>query len=94
MLAERAKPVKLERYQDAEFPYPPGRVRPALTIFLGFTSNLVTSGLRDIFRYLLEHNLVDCIVTSAGGVEEDLIKCMAPTYIGKQDFKKLTKVCF
>lgn len=25
---------------------------------------------------------VDCIVASAGGVEEDLIKCLAPTYIG------------
>jgi deoxyhypusine synthase len=28
---------------------------------------------------------VDCIVTSAGGVEEDFIKCLAPTIIG--DFK-------
>ena len=25
---------------------------------------------------------VDAIVTTAGGVEEDLIKCLAPTYIG------------
>ena len=25
---------------------------------------------------------VDCIVTTAGGVEEDFIKCMAPTYLG------------
>src|SRR2546430_16488474 len=25
---------------------------------------------------------VDCIVTSAGGVEEDIIKCLSPTYIG------------
>ncbi|EFN80600.1 Probable deoxyhypusine synthase [Harpegnathos saltator] len=28
-------------------------------------------------------NMVDCIVTTAGGVEEDLIKCLAPTYLGK-----------
>jgi deoxyhypusine synthase len=27
-------------------------------------------------------NKVDVIVTSAGGVEEDLIKCLAPTYLG------------
>jgi len=33
-------------------------------------------------RYLVEHNMVDCIVTSAGGVEEDLIKCLAPSYLG------------
>jgi len=38
--------------------------------------------LKKIFRYLLEHNLVDCVVTSAGGVEEDLIKCIHPTYLG------------
>lgn len=25
---------------------------------------------------------VDCIVTTAGGVEEDIIKCLAPTYLG------------
>jgi deoxyhypusine synthase len=47
---------------------------------------LVTSGLRDIFRYLVEHDLVDCVVTSAGGVEEDLIKCLAPTQIGFKYF--------
>ena len=26
---------------------------------------------------------VDCIVASAGGVEEDFIKCMASTYLGE-----------
>lgn len=26
--------------------------------------------------------MVDCIVTSAGGVEEDLIKCLAPSILG------------
>ena len=26
--------------------------------------------------------MVDCIVASAGGVEEDFIKCLAPTYLG------------
>jgi deoxyhypusine synthase len=26
---------------------------------------------------------VDVIVTTAGGIEEDLIKCLAPSYIGK-----------
>ncbi|XP_065575456.1 probable deoxyhypusine synthase isoform X2 [Artemia franciscana] len=28
------------------------------------------------------NRMVDCIVTSAGGVEEDLIKCLAPTFLG------------
>ena len=53
------------------------------TIYLGYTSNMVTSGLRDIFRYLAEHKLVDIIVTTAGGVEEDIIKCLGPFLLGE-----------
>ncbi|GAQ08781.1 deoxyhypusine synthase [Aspergillus lentulus] len=52
------------------------------TIFLGYTSNLISSGLRDTIRYLVRHRHVSAIVTTAGGVEEDLIKCLAPTYMG------------
>jgi len=51
-------------------------------IYLGYTSNMVSSGLRDIFRYLAEHKLVDVIVTSAGGVEEDFIKCLGDFKLG------------
>nr|GMC65391.1 deoxyhypusine synthase [Ipomoea batatas] len=51
-------------------------------IFLGFTSNLVSSGVRDTIRYLVQHHMVDVVVTTAGGIEEDLIKCLAPTYKG------------
>jgi hypothetical protein len=31
--------------------------------------------------------MVDVIVTTAGGVEEDLIKCMGHTYVGDFQFK-------
>ena len=51
------------------------------TIFLGYTSNLVSSGLRSTLRYLVEHNHVSTIVTTAGAVEEDLIKCLGDTYM-------------
>ncbi len=51
-------------------------------IYLGYTSNMVTSGLRDIFRYLIEHKMVDIIVTTAGGIEEDIIKCIEPFLLG------------
>ncbi|XP_013199215.2 probable deoxyhypusine synthase [Amyelois transitella] len=60
------------------------------TIFLGYTSNMISSGLRDTIRFLVKNRLVDCIVTTAGGVEEDLIKCLAPTYVG--DFNLSGKV--
>lgn len=52
-------------------------------IYLGYTSNLVTSGLRDIFRYLVRNKMVDAIVTTAGGVEEDFIKCFGDFKVGE-----------
>lgn len=51
------------------------------TIFLGYTSNMISSGLRGIFRYLAEHKHISCIVSTAGGVEEDFIKCLGDTYM-------------
>eukprot|EP01117_Protostelium_nocturnum_P006513 TRINITY_DN2347_c0_g1_i3.p1 TRINITY_DN2347_c0_g1~~TRINITY_DN2347_c0_g1_i3.p1 ORF type:complete len:246 (+),score=55.40 TRINITY_DN2347_c0_g1_i3:314-1051(+) len=52
------------------------------TIFLGYTSNLVSSGLRETIKFLVKNKMVDAIVSSAGGIEEDFIKCLAPTYLG------------
>src|SRR3989344_4307718 len=54
-------------------------------IYLGYTSSMVTSGLRDIFKYLAEHKKVDVIVTTIGGVEEDIIKCLGDFKLG--DFR-------
>lgn len=51
------------------------------TIFLGYTSNMISSGLRGVFRWLVEHKHVSAIVTTAGGVEEDFIKCLGDTYL-------------
>lgn len=56
-----------------------------VTIFVGYTSNQVSSGNREILRYLAEHKLVDCLVTTTGGIEEDFIKCHAPFWIA--DFR-------
>ncbi|MEK6892729.1 MAG: deoxyhypusine synthase [Nanoarchaeota archaeon] len=54
-------------------------------IFLGYTSNMISSGLRDVFRYLVEHKKINVIVTTAGGVEEDIIKCLGDFKLG--DFR-------
>ncbi len=51
-------------------------------IFLGYTSNMVSSGLRDIFRYLVEHKKVNVCVTTGGGIEEDIIKCLGDFILG------------
>lgn len=56
-------------------------------IFLGYTSNLISAGVRENIRYLVQHKMVDVLVTTAGGVEEDVIKCLAPTYIGDFQMK-------
>ncbi len=52
------------------------------TIFLGYTSNMVSSGLREIIAYLARKRFVDVIVTTAGGVEEDVIKSLKPFLLG------------
>ncbi len=51
-------------------------------VFLGYTSNMVSSGNRDIIRWLVKNRKVNCLVTTAGGIEEDLIKCLGDFYLG------------
>ena len=56
--------------------------REKATISLAYTSNMVSSGVREAIRYLVEHSFVDVLVTTAGGVEEDLIKSLRPFVLG------------
>ncbi|CAL6064083.1 Deoxyhypusine_synthase [Hexamita inflata] len=68
---------------NRSFPQDPAeRAKIGCKIFLGYTSNMVSSGLREVIRYLVQHKMVDVVVSSAGGIEEDFIKCMAPNYLG------------
>lgn len=48
---------------------------------------MVSCGVRDIIRYLAQHKLVDVITTSGGGIEEDYIACLGPSFIGDFDLK-------
>lgn len=43
---------------------------------------MVSSGIREVIRYLVQHKMVDCIVTSAGGIEEDIMKCLGDFKLG------------
>ncbi len=43
-------------------------------IFLTFTSNMVTSGLRGFFAQIIRLGMADVIVTTVGGIEEDIMK--------------------
>jgi deoxyhypusine synthase len=50
-------------------------------IYLTFTSNMVTSGLRGFFAQLIKLNMVDAIVTTVGGIEEDIMKAHGEEFI-------------
>ncbi|XP_077069726.1 deoxyhypusine synthase [Siphateles boraxobius] len=81
MIEKRLEPVEdeIEGYED--------RTRSGCTIFLGYTSNLISSGVRESIRYLAQHRMVDVIVSTAGGIEEDFIKCLGSTYLGEFSLK-------
>ena len=76
------EPVGREAEVDPAYARPEVRAATRTKIFLGFTSNLISSGVREALRFLCKHRLVDVLVTTAGGVEEDIIKCLGPTYLG------------
>lgn len=72
---------------------PEVRKRIRARIFLSYTSNQISCGQREVLRFLVQHKMVDCIVTTAGGIEEDIMKCLQPTFMGdfKLDGKSLRK---
>ncbi len=59
------------------------RKNEEVIVFLGYTSNMVSSGLREIIAWLVKHKKVDVLVTTAGGIEEDFIKCLKPFILGE-----------
>ncbi|XP_041634507.1 deoxyhypusine synthase-like [Cheilinus undulatus] len=81
MLEKRQTPMTVQNgYADEDPTSCP--CLQSCTIFLSYTSNLISSGVRESIRYVTEHRMVDVIATSAGGIEEDLIKCLGPVYVG------------
>src|SRR3989338_807962 len=59
--------------------------KDGVTIFLGFTSNMISSGVREPILHLVKNKMVHVLVTTAGGVEEDIIKTLKPFVLG--DFR-------
>jgi len=54
--------------------------RSGAKIFLTFTSNMVTSGLRGLFAQLIKLGLIDIIVTTSGSIEEDIMKSLGENF--------------
>ena len=93
MAVEQIKDMRAWRLSDTEWKEgddealkdPKVRERIRARIFFAYTSNQISCGQREVLKFLVQHKMVDCIVTTAGGIEEDIIKCFQPTYM--EDFK-------
>ena len=59
--------------------------KEGVVIFLGYTSNMISSGVRESILHLVKNRMVHALVTTAGGVEEDIIKTLKPFILG--DFR-------
>jgi deoxyhypusine synthase len=85
MRSWRLSDVEWKEGDDAELKDPEVRSKIRARIFLAYTSNQISSGQREVIKFLVQHKMVDVIISTAGGVEEDLVKCFQPTFMG--DFK-------
>ena len=43
---------------------------------------MASCGMREYIRYLCEHKMISAIVTTTGGIEEDIMKLFAGHFIG------------
>mmetsp|Transcript_40552 Transcript_40552/g.39071 ORF Transcript_40552/g.39071 Transcript_40552/m.39071 type:complete len:299 (+) Transcript_40552:254-1150(+) len=82
MIKWRLSHEPIEEDEDEELKIMENREKVRCTIFLGYTSNMVSCGMREYIKYLCQHKMIDAIVTTTGGIEEDFIKCLAPFYMG------------
>ena len=55
--------------------------REGAKIFLTFTSNMVTSGLRGFFAQVIEKGMAQVCVTTIGGIEEDIMKADGENFL-------------
>ncbi len=59
--------------------------REKCTVFLSFTSNIISSGLRELVAQLCREKVVHCIITSTGAIEEDYMKSKNDFLLGSFD---------
>lgn len=81
----RLSDVPWKEGDDEELKDPTLRKNIRARIFFAYTSNQISCGQREVIKFLVKNKMVDVIVTTAGGIEEDIIKCFEHTYMG--DFK-------
>jgi deoxyhypusine synthase len=82
MINWRLSDEEIDSDEEEDFKDPETRKNTRCTIFMGYTSNMISCGMRETIRYLCQHKMIDCIVTTTGGIEEDFIKCFNDFFIG------------
>mmetsp|Transcript_110874 Transcript_110874/g.174835 ORF Transcript_110874/g.174835 Transcript_110874/m.174835 type:complete len:403 (+) Transcript_110874:116-1324(+) len=68
--------------EEDEYKEKEKREKVRTKIWLSYTSNLISCGLRETICYLAKNSMIQVMITTAGGIEEDIIKCLAPTHVG------------
>jgi len=74
--------VPVAKDEVPEYSTKEAREKVRTKIWLSYTSNLISSGLRETICFLAKHSMIQVMITTAGGIEEDIIKCLAPTHVG------------
>lgn len=84
-VAELAAELGSVGFQSIELEKATGAIvkmkKAGATIFFTFTSNMVTSGLRGFFAQIVKLGMADIIVTTVGGLEEDMMKAAGEKFV-------------
>lgn len=64
--------------------------RSEATVYLTLTSNIVSSGLREVVAAMIREGLVDVVITTSGSIAEDVIKTEKPFRMGSWDADEAT----
>ena len=68
--------------EDEEFISEDVRKNVRCRVWLSYTSNMISSGCREYIKYLAKNKMIQAIVTTAGGIEEDFVKCLTTHHLG------------
>ena len=72
-LKERSEPFEADDFEEDLFI----QRRTGCTIFLGYTSNMISSGIRDTIRFLVQHNMVNILNLKPS---KNLLKSLFPRW--------------
>ena len=87
MIKWRLSDDPIDEYEEEQYLDMEERKKYRCTIYLAYTSSASSCGMRDYIRYLCEHKMINAICTTAGGIDEDIMKTLAPTFIGDFSMK-------